>query len=214
VALCAFARELAAAAFAPLDPERGSTSGRSIASRRSSPSWSRASSTTASRSGGSGRCSKRSERTAATGNTRAYCEPQLGRRGSYRTLGGETDRAESSFVVELASNDGYLLRNFVARGIPCLGVEPAANVAGAAEAAGVPTRVEFFGRRCADALAAERGHADLVVVTNVLAQAPDPSDFVAGIARLLAPKGHVALEFSHLLALIEGRLCRRRASHR
>ncbi len=108
-----------------------------------------------------------------------------------------------SFVVELASNDGYLLRNFVARGIPCLGVEPAENVAEAARAAGVPTRVEFFGRRAADALRTEGPPADLVVANNVLAQVPDLNDFVSGIARLLAPHGVVTLEFPHLLELIE-----------
>jgi hypothetical protein len=108
-----------------------------------------------------------------------------------------------SFVVELASNDGYLLRNFVARGIPCLGVEPAANVAKAALAAGVPTRVDFFGRRCARELLASGPRADLIAGNNVLAQVPDLNDFVAGIALLLAPHGVVTLEFPHLLELIE-----------
>jgi len=108
-----------------------------------------------------------------------------------------------SFVVELASNDGYLLRNFVSRGIPCLGIEPAANVANAAAAVGVPTLVEFFGRRCAAELAARGPSADLIVGNNVLAQVPDLNDFVAGISLLLAPHGIVTLEFPHLLELID-----------
>jgi SAM-dependent methyltransferase len=108
-----------------------------------------------------------------------------------------------SFVVELASNDGYLLRNFVERGIPCVGVEPAANVAEAARDVGVPTRVEFFGRETARALRDESAPADLIAANNVLAQVPDLNDFVSGIATLLAPKGVVTLEFPHLLELIE-----------
>jgi SAM-dependent methyltransferase len=109
-----------------------------------------------------------------------------------------------SLVVEIASNDGYLLRNFVAAGIPCLGVEPAGNVAAAAEAAGVPTRVAFFGRDEAARIVAERGHADLVIANNVLAHVPDVNDFVAGLARLAGPHGVVSIEAPHLLALIEG----------
>ena len=84
-----------------------------------------------------------------------------------------------SFVVEVASNDGYLLRNFVAAGSPCLGVEPAINVAAAAAAIGVPTRTAFFGRSCAAEIVAEHGHADLIVANNVLAHVPDLNDFVA-----------------------------------
>jgi len=113
------------------------------------------------------------------------------------------DLDSGSFVVELASNDGYLLGNFVARRIPCLGIEPAANVAEAALAAGVPTLVEFFGRRCARELVARGRRADLIAANNVLAQVPDLNDFVAGIAELLAPDGVVTLEFPHLLELIE-----------
>jgi hypothetical protein len=107
-----------------------------------------------------------------------------------------------SFVVELASNDGYLLRNFVAAGIPCLGIEPAANVAKVAEQAGVPTLVEFFGRRCASELVSRGKRADLIAGNNVLAQVPDLNDFVAGIEILLAPSGVVTLEFPHLLQLM------------
>ncbi|MCU1488177.1 MAG: C-methyltransferase [Actinomycetia bacterium] len=106
-----------------------------------------------------------------------------------------------SLVVELASNDGYLLRWFVEAGIPVLGVEPAANVAAAAEAVGVPSRVAFFGEALGRALAADR-RADLVVANNVLAHVPDLHDFVAGIAELLAPEGVASIEFPHLLRLM------------
>jgi hypothetical protein len=109
---------------------------------------------------------------------------------------------ERSSVVELASNDGYLLRNFVARGIPALGIEPAGNVAEVAVRAGVPTRVAFFGRRLADDLIAEGIRADLLVGNNVLAQVPDLNDFVAGMALLLKPNGVITMEFPHLLQLM------------
>jgi hypothetical protein len=109
-----------------------------------------------------------------------------------------------SFVVELASNDGYLLQCFVKRGIPCLGVEPAANVAKAAEEKGVPTLVKFFGEETAAGLRAEGRQADLVIGNNVLAQVPDVNSFVAGIRVLLKPTGTVTLEFPHLQRLIEG----------
>ncbi len=110
----------------------------------------------------------------------------------------------ASFVVELASNDGYLLQHLVARGVPVLGVEPARNVAAAAEARGVPTVTEFFGLALADQLLRERGAADLLIANNVLAQVPDLDDFVAGITRLLAPDGTASLEFPHLARLIAG----------
>jgi SAM-dependent methyltransferase len=109
---------------------------------------------------------------------------------------------ESSRVVEIASNDGYLLRNFVEAGIPALGVEPAANVAAAAVATGVPTVVDFFGAESA-ARIATAGRADLVVANNVLAHVPDINDFLAGFAVLLAPSGVATFEFPHLLNLIE-----------
>jgi hypothetical protein len=107
-----------------------------------------------------------------------------------------------SLVVELASNDGYLLRNFVALGIPVLGVEPAANVAAVAVRDGVPTRVSFFGCELARQLVAESGRASLIVANNVLAQVPDLNDFVAGIQLLLETDGVVTLEFPHLLNLM------------
>ncbi|MFC7333142.1 class I SAM-dependent methyltransferase [Rhodocista pekingensis] len=108
-----------------------------------------------------------------------------------------------SFVVEVASNDGYLLRNAVERGIPCLGIEPAANVARAAEEAGVPTLVRFFDAALARELAAEGKQADLIAGNNVLAQVPDLHAFVGGFPVLLKPQGVLTLEFPHLLRLIE-----------
>ncbi len=110
----------------------------------------------------------------------------------------------SSRVVEIASNDGYLLQYFVRLGIPALGVEPAANVARAAEEKGVPTWVGFFGAESAERLAQERGRADLMIGNNVLAQVPDVNDFVEGYRAMLAPEGVATLEFPHLLRLIEG----------
>jgi SAM-dependent methyltransferase len=107
-----------------------------------------------------------------------------------------------SLVVELASNDGYLLKNFVNMGIPVLGIDPSDTVAAAAAELGVPTLVEFFGKNLADKLA-QGQQADLIIGNNVLAHVPLLNDFVAGIARLLAPRGSVSIEFPHLLELIE-----------
>lgn len=107
-----------------------------------------------------------------------------------------------SFVVEIASNDGYLLQYFVARAIPCLGIEPTANTAAAARARGVPTEIAFFGRGLAEELVRRRGQADLVIGNNVLAHVPDLDDFVAGLRLLLAPHGTITLEFPHLLQLV------------
>lgn len=109
-----------------------------------------------------------------------------------------------SMVVELASNDGYLLQHFVARRIPVLGIEPAANVAAAATARGVPTVVEFFGEETARALCARGVEADLVVGNNVLAQVPDLNGFIEGIRLILKPQGVATLEFPHLARLMEG----------
>jgi hypothetical protein len=108
-----------------------------------------------------------------------------------------------SFMMELASNDGYLLRRAVERGIPCLGIEPAANVAKAAEAVGVPTLVRFFGRELARELAADGRKADLIAGNNVLAQVPDINDFIGGVPLVLKPDGVLTLEFPHLMRLIE-----------
>jgi SAM-dependent methyltransferase len=108
-----------------------------------------------------------------------------------------------SFVVEVASNDGYLLQYFVQRKVPVLGIEPAANVAKVAVEKGVPTLVRFFGAKLASELAAEGRCADLVLGNNVLAQVPDLNDFVEGLKILLKPEGVLTLEFPHLLRLIE-----------
>jgi SAM-dependent methyltransferase len=110
----------------------------------------------------------------------------------------------ASRVVEIASNDGYLLQHFAARGIPVLGVEPAANCAAAARERGIPSLVEFFGERLARRITAEQGAPDLVVANNVLAHVPDLHDFVGGLAVLLAGGGVASLEFPHLLRLVEG----------
>ncbi len=109
-----------------------------------------------------------------------------------------------SLVVELASNDGYLLQHFGPLGIPVLGVEPAANVARTAIEKGVPTRVDFFGVRLAQELVGEGRMADLIVGNNVLAQVPDLNDFVAGMRLLLKREGVITLEFPHLERLMEG----------
>jgi SAM-dependent methyltransferase len=107
-----------------------------------------------------------------------------------------------SKVVELGSNDGYLLQYFVAQGIPVLGVEPARNVAETAIARGVPTVTRLFGRETARELVAEGVQADLVCGANVLAQVPDVNDFVGGIQLLLKPGGIVTIEFPHLMRLM------------
>jgi SAM-dependent methyltransferase len=109
----------------------------------------------------------------------------------------------NSLVIELASNDGYLLKNFRDVGVPVLGIDPSGTVAAAAEKIGVPTLVEFFGAALAKTLAAQGRQADLVIGNNVLAHVPDLNDFVAGIAVLLNPSGTVTIEFPHLLKLIE-----------
>ncbi|MEZ4503652.1 MAG: SAM-dependent methyltransferase, partial [Dehalococcoidia bacterium] len=109
-----------------------------------------------------------------------------------------------SFVVELASNDGYLLQGFVERSIPCLGIEPAENVAAEAIARGVPTRSEFFGAELASELVADGPRADLMIGNNVLAQVPGTHDFIEGIRILLAPEGVLTLEFPHLTKLMDG----------
>jgi SAM-dependent methyltransferase len=108
----------------------------------------------------------------------------------------------SSHVVEVASNDGYLLQYFVQRGVPVLGIEPAANVAEVAERNGIRTMVKFFGQATAREVAATV-LADLVIANNVLAHVPDLNDFVAGFKRILAPGGTVTVEFPHLMRLIE-----------
>lgn len=107
-----------------------------------------------------------------------------------------------SFVIEVASNDGYLLKNFVASGIPCLGIEPTASTASAAEALGVPVLREFFGQTLAKRLASQCRQADLIIGNNVYAHVPDINDFTAGLKAALKPGGTITLEFPHLLQLI------------
>lgn len=109
----------------------------------------------------------------------------------------------SSFVVEIASNDGYLLQNLVAAGVPCLGIEPAANIARVARQKGIETLEAFFGLKLAQQLAAEGRTADLVLGNNVFAHVPDTNDFVAGLAALLRPRGRIILEFPYGVDLLE-----------
>ena len=120
---------------------------------------------------------------------------------------GAADRLSleaGSFVVEVASNDGYLLQHTVARGIRSLGIEPAANVAEAAAAKGVPTEVTFLGEATGKDISARHGQADLVVANNVFAHVPDIVDFAKGLRNLVSDSGTVTIEIPHLLRLIEG----------
>jgi SAM-dependent methyltransferase len=125
-------------------------------------------------------------------HTRRYAEEM----GRALALDGD------SLVVELGSNDGYLLKNFVKAGVPVIGIEPARNIALVAEAAGVPTINRFFGRALATELRREGRSADLIICNNTLAQIPDLNDFVAGMAELLAPHGLLTIEVPHLLELL------------
>jgi SAM-dependent methyltransferase len=109
----------------------------------------------------------------------------------------------SSLVVELASNDGYLLKNFLGMGIPVLGIDPSDTVAAAAAKIGVPTLVEFFGKKIAGDLARQGRRADLIIGNNVLAHVPQLNDFVAGMALLLRENGNITIEFPHLLELVK-----------
>ena len=108
-----------------------------------------------------------------------------------------------SLVTEVASNDGYLLQHFLARGIPVLGIEPAKNVAETAQSQGIPTVVQFLGSTTGSEIAEQRGLADLVVANNVFAHVPDIRDFAAGLRSLVKPSGLVTLELPHLLRLME-----------
>jgi 2-polyprenyl-3-methyl-5-hydroxy-6-metoxy-1,4-benzoquinol methylase len=126
-------------------------------------------------------------------HARQYCETVKARFG----LGSQ------SSVVEIASNDGYLLQHFMSLGIPVTGIEPAANVAAVARQKNVPTLIEFFSLKLAQRLLSQSRRADLIIGNNVLAQVPDLNDFTAGMAHLLAPEGVITLEFPHLERLIE-----------
>lgn len=109
----------------------------------------------------------------------------------------------NSHVIEIASNDGYLLKNFVAAGIPCLGIEPTASTAAAAEKQGIPVLREFFGEALGKRLAVKGKQADLIAGNNVYAHVPDINDFTRGLKAVLKPEGTITLEFPHLLRLIE-----------
>jgi SAM-dependent methyltransferase len=126
-------------------------------------------------------------------HSRRYAAQMVEQRG----LGGH------SLVVEVASNDGYLLQYFIERGIGVLGIEPAANVAEVAIGKGIRTEIAYFGRATAERLVREVGHADLMVANNVLAHVPDLNDFVAGFKVMLKPTGWATFEFPHLQRLIE-----------
>jgi hypothetical protein len=129
-------------------------------------------------------------------------------RHAERFVAGMVERlglGRDSFVVEVASNDGYLLQHAVARGIRSLGIEPAGNVAEVARERGVPTEVMFLGEKTGTDVAARHGRADLVVGNNVFAHVPDLRDFVTGLRALVADDGLVSLEFPHLLRLVEQR---------
>src|SRR3972149_3181859 len=126
-------------------------------------------------------------------HARNYCKAITGR------LGLNAER----LVIEIASNDGYLLRNFVETGIPCLGIEPTASTAAAAEELGISVLREFFGEALAKRLAAEGRQADLIIGNNVYAHVPDINDFTRGLKAALKSGGTVTLEFTHLMRLIE-----------
>lgn len=125
-------------------------------------------------------------------HAKAYCE----------MISARLDLGKDSHVIEVASNDGYLLKNFVAAGVPCLGIEPTDSTADAAEKLNVPVLREFFGEATARRLVAEGKHADLICGNNVYAHVPDINDFTRGLEVVLKPGGTVTLEFPHLMRLI------------
>lgn len=110
---------------------------------------------------------------------------------------------DKSLVMEIASNDGYLLQHFVARGTRVLGIEPAGNVAAAAREKGIDTTVQFFGLETATKIAQEHGQPNLLLGNNVLAHVPDINDFVSGMKKLLGPGGVITMEFPHLVQLMQ-----------
>ena len=111
--------------------------------------------------------------------------------------------SKDSLVIEVASNDGYLLKNFVAAGIPCLGIEPTASTAAAAEELGIPVMRKFFGEQLGKQLATAGKQADLIIGNNVYAHVPDINDFTSGLKAALKPGGNITLEFPHLMRLLE-----------
>jgi len=135
----------------------------------------------------------------------SYSDSWLQHAKNYTDLMIERFKLESKAqVIELASNDGYLLQYFVEKGIPALGIEPAKNVAQVAIQKGIPTITEFFGVKLARKMSQEGKKADLLLGNNVLAQVPDINDFVAGMKIVLKPQGVITVEFPHLMRLIEG----------
>lgn len=114
----------------------------------------------------------------------------------------ELELSDQSYVIEVASNDGYLLKNFVAGGIPCLGIEPTNSTATASELLGIPVLREFFGEALGNQLTARGKQADLIVGNNVYAHVPDINDFTRGLKAVLKPGGTITLEFPHLMQLI------------
>src|ERR1700687_479284 len=108
----------------------------------------------------------------------------------------------NSFVIEVASNDGYLLKNFVASGVPCLGIEPTDSTAAVAEAAGIPVAREFFGQDVAGKLVKSGKQADLIIGNHLYGHVPDINDFTDGLRTALKPGGTITLEFQHLMSLI------------
>ena len=134
----------------------------------------------------------------------SYSDNWLKHAENYVTMAIERfELNQGSQVVEVASNDGYLLQYFVSRGIPVLGIEPARNVAEVAIQKGITTVMEFFGEKTAERFRAEGKSADLLLGNNVLAQVPDINDFVKGMKILLKPKGVITMEFPHLVRLME-----------
>jgi SAM-dependent methyltransferase len=119
------------------------------------------------------------------------------------TITGKVGLGHDSLVIEVASNDGYLLKNFVKAGIPCLGIEPTASTAEAAEALGIPVLREFFGEQLGRSLAEDGKQADLILGNNVYAHVPAINDFTRGLKEALKPGGTITLEFPHLMRLIE-----------
>lgn len=135
----------------------------------------------------------------------SYSDTWLKHCASYRDMVIARFNINASWqVIEIASNDGYLLQYFKEKSIPVLGIEPAANVAQVAQAKGIPTISQFFGKKIASELVAENKRANLLIANNVLAHVPDLNDFVAGLKILLAKEGILTVEFPHLLRLIEG----------
>ena len=135
----------------------------------------------------------------------SYSDSWLQHAKNYTDLMIERFKLESKAqVIELASNDGYLLQYFVEKGIPALGIEPAKNVAQVAIQKGIPTITEFFGVKLARKMSQEGKKADLLLGNNVLAQVPDINDFVAGMKIVLKPQGVITVEFPHLMRLMEG----------